>query len=153
MRGSIYDDVKVIGGVSVAPQSISGASAVNGSSVNTSGFTDAVIRAYAAAASGSPSGATLAVTLQESADGSTNWANALDNTGTTIGFTLTVTSVAAENVARIEGLGGLNRKQYLRAVITPTFTGGSSPASVAYAELIMGGPAQQLPVNANVSNT
>jgi hypothetical protein len=151
MRGSIYDNVKIIGGVSVAPQSVSGASAVNGTGINTTSYTDAVVRAYGAAASGAPSGASLVVTVQESSDNST-WSNALDNTGTVIGFTLTVTSVAAENIARIEGLG-LNRKTYLRAVITPTFTGGTSPASIAYAELIMGGPAQQLPTDTNSSNT
>lgn len=152
MRGSIYDDVAISGGVSLVPQSISGASAVNGTSINTSGQTDAVIHAYGAAASGTPGAATLTVTLQESKTGSSGWSNALDNTGTVIGFTLTVTSAGAEGLARIEGLN-LNRYQYLRAVITPAFTGGSSPASVAFAEIVMGGPAQQLPTNTTTSNT
>ena len=147
---TIYDDVKIIGGVSLVPQSISGSTAVNGTSVNTEGYTTAAIHAYGDAATGTPTGATLAVKVQESSDNST-WSDALDNTGTAIGFSLTVTSAAAENVARIEGLN-LNRKTYLRAVITPTFTGGTSPASIAYASIIMGG-ALQLPVDANVSNT
>lgn len=151
MRGSIYDNVKFIGGVSVAPESFTGASPVNGSSVNTAGFTDAVIRAYGAQVTGSPTAAALVVTLQEAPDNAT-WSNALDNTGAVIGFTLNCESVAAENVARIEGLM-LNRQQYLRAVITPAFTGGSSPAILGFAEIIMGGPAQQLPVNSAVSNT
>jgi hypothetical protein len=150
MRGSIYDDVKLVGGVSIA-QSVSGSSAVDGTSVNTTGYTDAALHVYAAAASGSPSAASLAVTLQEAPDNAT-WTTALDNTGTPIGFTLTPTSSAQENVARIEGLN-LNRQQYLRAVITPTYTGGTSPASVAFAEIVMGGPAQQLPTDSNVSNT
>ena len=34
-----------------------------------------------------------------------------------------------------------------------TFTGGSSPASVFYAEIIFGGGAQQLPITSTVSNT
>jgi len=151
MRGSIYDDVKIIGGVSLAAQSFAGSSAVDGSSVNTSGYTDAVIRAYGAEASGSPSAATLVVTLQEASDNAT-WSNALDNTGTVIGFTLNCEAAAAENIARIEGLN-LNRKQYLRAVITPAFTGGTSPAILGFAEIIMGGPAQQLPTDSTVSNT
>jgi hypothetical protein len=151
MRGSIYDSIKAA--VSVAPQSLSGSTAVDGTpAVDTQGYTDAELHAYGAVASGTPSAAALAVTLQESADGSTNWANALDNTGVVIGFTLNCLSTAADNVARIEGLG-LNRKRYLRAVITPAFTGGTTPAILGFAEIVLGGPAQQLPVTTQVSNT
>jgi hypothetical protein len=212
MRGSIYDDVAFQGGVSLAPQSFSGSSAVNGNTVPTTGFTDAVIRAYGAAPSGSPTAASLVVTLQESANGTTGWTNALDNTGVVIGFTLsallsitgnttsgsnqvasvntttglyvgqsvsgtgipagtvitavsvgattssitlsanatatntgTALTLSTEGEARIEGLN-LNRKAFLRAVITPSFTAGTSPAILGYAEIVQGGPAQQLPV-------
>ncbi len=147
---SIYDNVSVQN--SVAPQSISGSSAVNGTpAVDTKGYNTAMLSAYGAAASGAPSGATLACKVQESADGSTGWADALDNTGTAIGFTLTVTSAAATGVARLEGLG-LNRKRYLRAVITPTFTGGTTPASIAFAELVLGRGFTK-PTNTGGSNT
>jgi hypothetical protein len=152
MRGSIYDDVALVGGVSLAPQSFTGSAAVDGSAINTVGYTDAAIHAYGAEATGSPSAATLVVTLQECATSNGTFANALDNTGTVIGFTLNCESAYAENVARIEGLN-LNRKQYLRAVITPAFTGGSSPAILGFAEIVLGGPAQQLPVDSAVSNT
>jgi Flp pilus assembly protein TadG len=147
---TVYDNIAVIGGTSVAPQSISGSSAVDGSSVDTTGYASAEIYAYGAEASGSPSAATLAVKLQESSDNST-WSDALDNTGTVIGFTLNVHTAAAENAARIEGLN-LNRKTYLRAVITPSFTSGSSPASVAFAQILLGA-ASQKPVDDAVSNT
>jgi hypothetical protein len=152
MRDSIYDNVAINGGVSLTPQSFTGSTAVDGSSINTVGYTDAAIHAYGDAATGSPSAATLVVTLQESTTGTSGWTNALDNTGTVIGFTLTVTSAGAEGLARIEGLN-LNRHQYLRAVITPSFTGGSSPASIGFAEIIMGGPATQLPTDSTASNT
>jgi len=151
MRNTPYDDVKIVGGTSLPAQSFTGSSAVDGSKVDTLGADNAVIYANGAEASGSPSAAALAVTLQESADGSTSWANALDNTGTVIGFTLNVLSAAAENVARIEGLG-LNRKRYLRAVITPAFTGGTSPAILGFAQIILGNNAT-LPVDSNISNT
>ncbi len=150
MRFNVYDNVKLVGGVSLAPQDFSGSTAVDGSSVDTLGGDNAAIHAYGAVATGSPSAATLAVTLQESADNST-WANANDNTGTVIGFTLNCESAKAENVARIEGLG-LNRKRYLRAVITPAFTGGTSPAILGYASIIIGN-AQERPVDSAVSNT
>jgi hypothetical protein len=151
MRFNPYDDTKVIGGTSLAPQSFSGSTAVDGSSVNTSGSDNAMIYAYGAEASGSPSAATLVVTLQESTTGTSGWTNALDNTGAVIGFTLNCESAYAENAARIEGLN-LNRQQYLRAVITPAFTGGTSPAILGFAQIILGN-SQQVPVDANVSNT
>lgn len=150
MRFNVYDNVKLVGGVSLTPQSVSGSTAVDGNSVDTEGYDNAAIHVYADAASGSPTAATLAVTLQESADDST-WTTATDNTGTDIGFTLTVTSAAAENVARIEGLN-LNRKRYLRAVVTPSFTGGTSPASIVVGEIVLGN-AESRPVDSNVSNT
>jgi hypothetical protein len=151
MRFNAYDDVHNVS--SIIPQSVSGSSAVDGVSVDTSGYDNAKLHCYAAQATGSPSAASLAVTLQESLDGSTNWTNALDDTGVVIGFTLSgLAAAGAVNAARVEGLN-LNRKRYLRVVVTPTFTGGSSPAVLAYAELIFGGGAQQLPVTTAVSNT
>jgi hypothetical protein len=150
MRFNVYDNVKILKGVSLAPQDFSGSTAVDGSSVDTVGGDNAAIHAYGAAASGAPTAAALVVTLQEAPDNAT-WTNALDNTGTVIGFTLNCESAPAENVARIEGLG-LNRKRYLRAVITPAFTGGTSPAILGYASIIIGN-AQERPVDSAVSNT
>jgi uncharacterized protein YcfJ len=187
---------------------------VNGNVVPTAGFSSGAIRAYGATPSNVGTVANLVVTLQECATSSGTFANALDNTGTVIGFTLTgvisvtgtnavgsnvltaVSSVtglyvgqaiagtgipagavitaigtttltisanatsantstaltfSVEGEARIEGLN-LNRKPYLRAVITPSFTGGSSPAILGFAEIIMGGAAQ-LPTDSAVSNT
>jgi hypothetical protein len=216
MRDSIYDSVKLIGAASVI-SNVSGSSAVNGAGLDTMGMTDAALRVCAGIPTGSPTGASFAVTLQESADNGATvaFANALDNTGAAIGFTLTLlvgatgntssgsnqitsmSSVAGINVgalitgtgipagtvvtavgtttinislnatatntattlsfsgdaeARIEGLG-INRKRYLRVVVTPTFTAGTSPAAPVIAEIVQGGPPQQLPANASVSNT
>jgi hypothetical protein len=129
---SIYDDVAV--SKSIAPQSDSGGSPVDGSAVDTIGYETAMIVFEAGAISGAPSATSIAVKLQESADGSTNWGDALDNTGVAIGGTLTAAGVL---LARIEGLG-LNRKRYLRAVETTTFTGGTSPAVPVHANILLG---------------
>jgi hypothetical protein len=151
MRFSAYDDIHQVS--SIIPQSVSGASAVDGVSVDTEGYDNAKLHVYSAEASGSPSAASLAVTLQESPDGTDTWTNALDNTGTVIGFTLTgLQAASGVSAARIEGLN-LNRKRYLRIVVTPTFTGGTSPAVLAYGEIVFGGGAQQLPVTSTTSNT
>lgn len=155
MRINAYDDIHNVS--SITPQSITGSSAVNGVSVDTLGYDNAKIHVYADEASGSPSAASLAVTLQESTDGTGSgagaWTTANDNTGTPIGFTLSgLNAAAGVNAARVEGLN-LNRKRYLRIVVTPSFTGGTSPAILAYGEIIFGGNPQQLPVTTGVSDT
>jgi len=206
MRFNVYDNTALVG--SLAPQSFTGSSAVNGEPVNTLGYDNAALYGYASAASGSPSVATLVYTLQESATGNSNWSNALDNTGTVIGFTLnallaptvnttsgsnvlqnpssltglyvgqyltgtgipagsvitainntgtlststilisanttatntaTTLTLSAENMARIEGLNE-NRKQFLRVVATPSFTGGTTPAILGFGAIIFGNP-------------
>lgn len=151
MRANVYDDVQLLKGGSISPVSISANGETDGASVDTLGGDNAAIYAKAAAASGSPSGASFVVKVQESADGSTNWTDALDNTGAVIGFTLDAHAAAAENVARIEGLG-LNRQRYLRAVVTATLTGGSSPAAGFFAAIIIGNAAER-PVDTATSNT
>ena len=149
MHINAYDNIRVV--TSVKPQSLTGSTAATGASVDTLGYDNAKIHAYAVTTTSNPSVATVTVKLQESADNST-WTDANDNTGTVIGFTLDAHAADAFNAARIEGLN-LNRKRYLRVVATPAFTGGTSPAIVANAELVFGGDAQQLPIGTATSNT
>jgi hypothetical protein len=169
MRFNPYDDVmhKSIAASSVAIQSLTGSTEVDSDSVDTAQSFIAesiMVHVRAEIASGSPSAATVAWQLQESVDGSTDWEAALDNTGTAIGATLNVKTVAVDSYARIEGInlaasdtdvnpsGG--RMRYLRVALTPAFTGGSSPAILAYAEFIgTPGSGQMRPVRSAVSNT
>jgi hypothetical protein len=144
---SIYDNVAVL--KSVAPQSDAGGSAVNGTAVDTLGYNTAMLAFESGAVSGSPTTTSIAVKIQESADGSTNWQDAKDNTNTTIGGTVTAASTAL--LARIEGLG-VNRKRYLRVVETTTFSGGTSPAVLVHGNIILGRGFEK-PTNGGVSNT
>jgi hypothetical protein len=166
MRFNAYDNVIVQPSTvsSVAIQSLTGSSAVNGDAYDTSiGIESLMIHVRAEIASGSPSAATVAWALQESLVSGSGYTAANDNTGTAIGGTLNVHTTAQDAYARVEGImlnnaatsgaqGG--RKRYLRIVLTPTFTSGSSPAILTYAEFI-GSPGNglQLPVRATVSNT
>jgi hypothetical protein len=52
-----------------------------------------------------------------------------------IGSTITTKTVAQDVYARVEGVM-LNRKRYLRLVYTPTYTGGTSPATLVFGEFI-----------------
>lgn len=147
---SLYDAVAVK--TSIIQQASSGSTPINGAnSLDTLGFNTGVLRARGEASTGGASPFTIVVKLQESATGTGGWADALDNTGTVIGFTLTVTSVAAENLARIEGLG-TNHKRFLRVVATPAPTGGAGPASIVMAEILLG-RAFTNAVNTATSNT
>src|SRR5690348_13301530 len=160
MRFNPYDDVyqKSSTVSSVAIQSLTGSSPVNGDSVDTvlAGVESLMVHVRAEIASGSPTTSTVAWKLQESSDNST-WADAPDNTGTTIGATLNVKTVAADSYARVEGINLYNtsasaapyggRKRYLRIVLTPAFSGGTSPAILAMGQFIgVLGNGAQLPV-------
>jgi hypothetical protein len=157
MRFNPYDDVMhaSVTASSVAIQSISGSSAVNQDSIDTALVFDAdsiMVHVRTEIASGAPTTATVAWALQESSDNST-WTAANDNTGTQIGGTLTTKTVANDAYARVEGIM-LNRKRYLRLVFTPTYTGGTSPATLVYAEFIgAAGAGAVYPIRTAVSNT
>lgn len=166
MRFNPYDDVyqKSSTVSSVAIQSLTGSSAVNGDSIDTAlaGLESLMVHVRAEIASGSPTAATVAWKLQESSDNS-SFADAQDNTGTVIGATLNVKTVAVDSYARVEGIMLYNgasaapfggRKRYLRIVLTPAFTSGTSPAILAMGQFIGAtGNGVQLPVRTTVSNT
>lgn len=166
MRFDPYDDVIVKPSTvtSVAIQSLTGSSAVDGDAYDTSiGIESLLVHVRAEIASGSPSAASVAWALQESPDNNSDWVAANDNTGAAIGGTLNVHTVAQDAYARVEGImlnngaatgaqGG--RQRYLRIVLTPAFTSGTDPAILAYAEYIGApGNGMQLPVRTAVSNT
>jgi len=156
MRFNPYDDVLHQSSTvsSVAIQSLTGSSAVNGDSIDTAVSFDAdsiMVHVRAEIASGAPSAATVAWALQESSDNST-FAAANDNTGTAIGGTLNVHTTAADSYARVEGIM-VNRKRYLRIVLTPAFTGGTSPAILAYGEYIGSPGNSQVNAGRATSNT
>jgi hypothetical protein len=82
------------------------------------------------AATGSPTGISVAGKVQDSADGSTNWN---DVSGTAISPVIVENGQAKVNVI----LRGC--QAFIRCVITPTFTGGSSPAIPVVGCLVIGG--------------
>ena len=118
---SVFEAIKMFTGL--RPQSISGSSAVNGLAVDTFGFNSGVVTVGVGAATGTPTSYTVAGKVQESADGSTNWAD-VPNTLPNQLFTIAADNTSAQ--IQIEGLG-TSRKRYLRVVVTPAFTGGTSP--------------------------
>jgi hypothetical protein len=130
---SVYDGI--LSKVSVRPQAAT--AAVNGTGVDTMGFSSAMIVVENGAATGAPTTQTVDAKVQESADNSTF----TDVTGATI-TQMTASSKSAQ--IRVEGLG-TSRLRYLRVVVTPAFTGGTTPAALISANILLG-RAQNEPV-------
>jgi hypothetical protein len=109
-------------------------SAVTGNAVQTVGegfrYDSGQFTVATGAATGSPTGISVAGKLQDSPDGSTNWN---DVTGTAI------TPVVIENGTAKVNFIARGCDSYIRAVITPTLTGGSSPAIPVVGVLVIGG--------------
>lgn len=107
----------------------SSAGSVNGSAIDRMGFSSCVLEVQTGAETGTPSARSATVKLQDSADGSTGWA---DITGASV-------AVSAVNTrARLTvSLGAV--KRYIRAVNTTAFTGGTTPTLASAAVVILGG--------------
>lgn len=120
-----------IGNVPVA----SVAATLTGAAIDRQDYLSCVLTAVAGAATGSPTALTLDAKLQDSADGSTGWA---DITGAAI-----TTIAAASTLGRVDvNLHGAAR--YIRVVSTVAFTGGTSP-TLGVATVVDLGGAVSLP--------
>ncbi len=120
--------------------------------IDTKGFNSAVLRAHGGMDNSACTTFPIAVLLTESAASSSGFAAANDNTGTQIQVNLDVHAADADGEARIEGLN-VNRLRYFRVTMQAgSITGGSSPASKTWCEIVLG-RAYQLPADSTVSNT
>ena len=90
-----------------------------------------VLAANVGATTGAPSATTYDVKIQDSADGSTNW---LDISGAAI---TQKTSLTAALVQRDVDLSVARR--FIRVVEVVAFTGGTTPATPAAIDVILGG--------------
>lgn len=117
-------------GLSLGPVAVSGTSAVTGLAVNTQGYIGNGML-WAAVNTKAGEANTLNFYLTEAVTSGATYTVATDNTGATIGFTLVVGSNSQyTGAARIEGLG-LQRKQYLKANVTPSANNASSSTFTA----------------------
>jgi hypothetical protein len=83
---------------------------------------------------GTPSARSVAVTIQDSADGSTGWANVLDENGAA--YTLTISAVSTENSFPVN----LRKcKRFIRAVAVTAFTAGTAPTLYQSVGIVLSG--------------
>lgn len=118
----------------LAPQALSGSSEVLTSAIDTqaAGFVSGQLIATVGATTGTPTAASVALSLKHCATSGGSYTVFTPNeTGTASTLTLATTdTVRALNI----DLRGAER--YLKISATPTFTGGSSPTTLVAAQLV-----------------
>lgn len=120
------------------PQSVSGSSKIPGGIIDTMGFREAIATLDWAAVTGAPSAGAWAIIVE-----SGEAANLSDaTTAFTLETALDVKTAAGQKDYHmlLQGIG-----RYVRISVTPTYTGGTSPANLAAINLVLGG-AQNEPV-------
>ena len=121
---------------SVLPQSAN--AAVNGVTIDRVAHKlplSCVLHTVVGALSGAPTTTSVVSKLQHSPDGST-WTDYIQPGETSVASTAAVTAANTEASKAIE-LSSAYR--YIRSVTTPTFTGGTSPAALLAADIVLGG--------------
>lgn len=127
----IYEYVKVL--PSVRPIGAV-AGAVNGVAIDTEGYADAMAVVMVGATTGSPSSFTVDAKVQESANGTSGWT---DISGAAI---TQVTAAAKTGEIAIPLRQRSAHLRYVRVVITPAFSGGSTPTVGISASVILANP-------------
>lgn len=107
------------------------AGAVNGPAIDRMGYGSCSVAAITGLDTGTPSARSVTVKLQDSADGSTGWADI------TNAPTVAVSAVSSIGEAEVNLASA---KRYIRAVATTAFTGGTSPTLFSAAVVTLGGP-------------
>lgn len=126
----MFDDVRAV--VSVLPQA-KNAGALNGAAVDTEIYNDAMVVVNVGAVTGTPSSFTVDAKVQHSDTGVSGWT---DVTGAAI-TQITAIDKTAEIPLDVMAAAA---KRYVRVVITPAFTGGTSPTVLVAANVLLGTP-------------
>jgi len=104
--------------------------AEDGVGVDRTGFHSAVLAFNLGAASGTPTSYTAAVKLQESDDNA--------SFSDVSGQALALTDADEDTLSLLDAIDLRGLKQYIRATVTVTFTGGTSPEAVYACNIILG---------------
>lgn len=116
---SVYDAVKSVRAV----DPIAASSVQTSAAIDTLGYNSAVVVVTNGAATGTPSSYTVDAKVQHA---TTSGGSYSDVTGASI---TQITTDGAQKTIRIEGLGQ-NVNRYIKVLITPALTGGTSPKAL-----------------------
>jgi len=131
---NIGAELKVVKGI---PPNDVAAGTVNGAAIDRDGFLSCVLEGQTGAASGTPTSLTADFRLEDSADGSTGWA---DLAGAV------VPQLTAVDQDKHVDANLASAKRYIRTVATVAFVGGTSP-KVGVAAAVALGPALTAPTS------
>ena len=125
---SVYDAIKNVKAIDPVATSIARASA----SIDTQGYNSGVVVVVNGAATGAPTSYTVNAKVQDCATTDGSFA---DISG------LVITEIVANSkiaTIRLEGLGGAGIKRFIKVVVTPAMTGGTSPKALIAATVQLG---------------
>jgi hypothetical protein len=108
----------------------SAAATITGPAIDRTGYGSCVLHHQCGDATGGPTTQTVSCKLQDSADGSTGWADVAGAAPAA----LTANNAAAEVDVDLSGA-----RRYVRVVETVAFTGGTSPAIPVAGTIVLGG--------------
>lgn len=117
----------------VLPVITVGNGTVNGVAVNRQGYLSVGVIYTAGICPSVPTGFTAALKIQDSADGSTGWADFA-----TIATLGTASDLSAASTTQYFDVNVRGAKKFIRVVQTLTFTGGSSPSQLAAIAVVLG---------------
>jgi len=113
-----------------SPQAVSGSAAIDGAIIDRLGVGSAKLVLERAVVTGAPSAADFAVIIQHG-----DAANLSDAT-TYVTLETALNVLTAGLTEYLVALGGA--KRYIRVVVTPAYTGGTSPGNIAAGEIVFG---------------
>lgn len=122
---------RIAGKTALNPQTVSGSSAVNGNIIDRLGSTGGLLTLQYGATANTPTGTQLAVIVQHG--DAANLSDAATYV-TVASLGTTSTNFTAGDAANYD-INFEGAKRYVRVVVTPTFTGGSSPNILLAASL------------------
>lgn len=106
----------------------------NGAAIDRLHYGSCVLQASAGATTGTPTSFTLDAKLQDSADGTTGWADFVPHNGTAAVAPIAVASTQATKNIDLAGA-----KRFVRVVETLAFVAGTAPTLGAACSVILGG--------------
>jgi len=121
---------KTAGLGALPPQAISGSAAVDGTILDRLNIGSAKLILERAVVTGAPSAAALAVIIQHGAAANLSDATTFVTLETALNVLL---AGLTEYLLNLEGA-----KRYIRVVVTPTYTGGTTPGNIACGEVLFG---------------
>lgn len=109
----------------------------NSAAIDRLGYQSCKLATQTGATSGTPTSFTVNAKVQDSADGSTGWADYVPPRG--VAADAAITALAAASAVGTKDIDLSSAKRYVRVVEVTAFVGGTAPTVGCVSELVLGG--------------